>query len=90
MKGVKGSKDLLRKSFLHSNNFFDTTIDFFFRVIRSNGESCRCGDAQKCMQRLRAMMPRTEANAFSSDDFGEIVRMDSVDGEADAAEEIVT
>ena len=53
-------------------------------IIESHGYSCRSVDAESPMERLRAVVPRAETDTPASEHFGEVMRMDAVDNEAEA------
>ena len=45
-------------------------------------------DSQSVMQWLRAVMPGSKADSFASENFGQVMRVDAVDCETDAATDI--
>lgn len=60
-------------------------IDFFDGVVEGDGEAGGGGDAETAMEWLGAMVAGAEADAFSSEDFREVVGVEATDGEGEAA-----
>lgn len=59
-------------------------VDLLFRIVDANRKPRARGDAEPLVERLRAVVSGAQADALASEDFREVVRVDAVDGEAEA------